>query len=305
MRHFIGFLVGFAVSGLASFAAPKVSPPLVLKGTTADGGLAVVIDHGGTFSTDTPTAGGVCYGDGSAYRFSAAGTSGDCLKSNGSSAPTWGSCSSISAYSTIEDEGTPLTQRTTLNFTGSGVTCTDNVTQTDCTISAGGGLTVQTARTTGTHTVGSTTATEVTALQVALAGAGTYDVQYRLRVRSSATTNGYKFGVNVTTNLTSLRCVATHPTTGTTATTGVGDGVLATLTGNIYEVLGVTQTASTTAANLGPNTGVAVTTEDIPVLIQCSVVTSGAGDLELWMGSEAAVNVTTEANSYVVVTTIP
>lgn len=44
------------------------------------------------------------------------------------------------AYATIQDEGTPLTQRTTLNFIGSGVTCADDAgnTRTNCTISGGG-----------------------------------------------------------------------------------------------------------------------------------------------------------------------
>ena len=42
-------------------------------------------------------------------------------------------------YSTIQDEGSGLTQRTTLNFTGSGVSCVDNGgnTRTDCTVNAG------------------------------------------------------------------------------------------------------------------------------------------------------------------------
>lgn len=39
-------------------------------------------------------------------------------------------------YDTIEDEGTPLTQRTVLNFIGSSVVAVDNTTQTDVTISA-------------------------------------------------------------------------------------------------------------------------------------------------------------------------
>lgn len=42
-------------------------------------------------------------------------------------------------YQTIEDEGSGLTQRTILNFLGAGVSCADNVTKTDCTISGGGG----------------------------------------------------------------------------------------------------------------------------------------------------------------------
>jgi hypothetical protein len=47
------------------------------------------VASGGTNSTATPTAGGVPYGDGSAYQFTAAGTSGQVLQSNGSSAPSW------------------------------------------------------------------------------------------------------------------------------------------------------------------------------------------------------------------------
>jgi len=46
-----------------------------------------------------------------------------------------------SGYQTIQDETTPLTQRTAVNFTGTGVTCVDNAgnTRTDCTIPGGGG----------------------------------------------------------------------------------------------------------------------------------------------------------------------
>lgn len=44
------------------------------------------------------------------------------------------------AYVQIEDEGTPLTSRDTLDFVGSGVTCVDTGgTHTTCTISSGGG----------------------------------------------------------------------------------------------------------------------------------------------------------------------
>ena len=46
--------------------------------------------NGGTSGTATPTAGAVAYGTGTAYAFTAAGTTGQALLSNGSSAPTWG-----------------------------------------------------------------------------------------------------------------------------------------------------------------------------------------------------------------------
>jgi hypothetical protein len=47
------------------------------------------IANGGTNSTATPTAGGAAYGTGTAYAFTAAGTAGQVLTSNGASAPTW------------------------------------------------------------------------------------------------------------------------------------------------------------------------------------------------------------------------
>jgi hypothetical protein len=42
-------------------------------------------------------------------------------------------------YATVEDEGTPLTQRSTLNFVGSGVSAADSGGVTTVTISGGGG----------------------------------------------------------------------------------------------------------------------------------------------------------------------
>ena len=48
------------------------------------------IGNGGTNSTATPTAGGVPYGDGTGYAFTAAGTTGQALLSNGAGAPAWG-----------------------------------------------------------------------------------------------------------------------------------------------------------------------------------------------------------------------
>lgn len=47
------------------------------------------VASGGTNSTATPTAGAVAYGNGSSHLFTAAGTSGQVLGSNGAGAPTW------------------------------------------------------------------------------------------------------------------------------------------------------------------------------------------------------------------------
>ena len=60
----------------------------VITGGTWNGGT-IGTGYGGTGGTATPTAGTVAYGNGTAYAFTAAGTSGQVLQSNGSSAPSW------------------------------------------------------------------------------------------------------------------------------------------------------------------------------------------------------------------------
>ncbi|MFZ1627156.1 MAG: LamG-like jellyroll fold domain-containing protein [Candidatus Moraniibacteriota bacterium] len=55
----------------------------------------------------------------------------------------WATFGAGGGYATIKDESTSLTQRTTLAFLGAGVSCADNVTQTECTISGGAGSDLQ------------------------------------------------------------------------------------------------------------------------------------------------------------------
>jgi hypothetical protein len=50
--------------------------------------------------SNTPTAGGVTYGDGATYANTAAGTSGQVLLSNGASAPTWGTAGTATTATT-------------------------------------------------------------------------------------------------------------------------------------------------------------------------------------------------------------
>lgn len=49
----------------------------------------LAIASGGTNATATPTLGGVTYGTGTAYAFTASGTAGKVLTANGAAAPTW------------------------------------------------------------------------------------------------------------------------------------------------------------------------------------------------------------------------
>ena len=71
---------------LAASTSIAISASQVTSGTLA-------VAQGGTNSTATPTAGGAAYGTGTAYAFTAAGTAGQVLTSNGASAPTWGGVS--------------------------------------------------------------------------------------------------------------------------------------------------------------------------------------------------------------------
>lgn len=47
--------------------------------------------------------------------------------------------SSGGGYSTIQEDGASLTQRVTVNFTGTGITCTDSGGITVCDVPSGGG----------------------------------------------------------------------------------------------------------------------------------------------------------------------
>jgi hypothetical protein len=97
-----------SINGVSSVTASSTSSRIVfLQGwtdDTSDGWLAygdidkdtsmiqsgtLPIARGGTNSTATPTAGGAAYGTGTANAYTAAGTSGQILRSNGASAPTW------------------------------------------------------------------------------------------------------------------------------------------------------------------------------------------------------------------------
>lgn len=66
-------------------------------------GNTIAINRGGTNGTATPTAGAVAYGTGTAYSFTAAGTSGQVLTSAGTGTPTW---STPTAYATVTDDTT-------------------------------------------------------------------------------------------------------------------------------------------------------------------------------------------------------
>lgn len=117
------FLVSLYFGVSAAFAVPRYTPPSSSSPLTTKGDLY-------TYSTTNARL--------------AAGTDGLCLKTNSAQATglEWNTCSATSAYSTVQDEGSALTQRGTINFIGASVSCVDNAgsTRTDCTVSGGSGI---------------------------------------------------------------------------------------------------------------------------------------------------------------------
>jgi hypothetical protein len=110
--------INFGSGGLAgSTTAITIGSTTGTSTTTLNGTTtlanALAIASGGTNSTATPTNGGVTYGTGTAQAYSAAGTSGQVLQSNGAAAPTWLSQSSIAAGSATNATNTAITNDTT------------------------------------------------------------------------------------------------------------------------------------------------------------------------------------------------
>lgn len=94
-------------SGSGSVNSVTATSPLASSGGTNPNisiSSPVPIANGGTNGTAAPTKGGIAYGTGTAYDFSAAGTSGQVLTSNGTGAPTWSNISlgqsAITVYGT-------------------------------------------------------------------------------------------------------------------------------------------------------------------------------------------------------------
>jgi hypothetical protein len=82
--------VTIANTGVLSFSGGTtgLTPATATTGAVTLAGT-LVIANGGTNGSAAPTAGAVAYGTGTAYAFTAAGTAGQVLTSNGAGVPTW------------------------------------------------------------------------------------------------------------------------------------------------------------------------------------------------------------------------
>jgi len=86
-----GILKSTTSTGALTIAVAADFPTLNQNTTGTAAGLSSIlaIASGGTNSTATPTAGGAGYGTGTAHAYTAAGTAGQVLTSQGAAAPTW------------------------------------------------------------------------------------------------------------------------------------------------------------------------------------------------------------------------
>ena len=85
--------------------APSTNSVLVtdaLNGGTPHWVSTLPIAQGGTNGSAVPTNGGIAYGNGTQYQFSAVGTAGQVLQSNGAAAPTWVSVNTLVASITAQ-----------------------------------------------------------------------------------------------------------------------------------------------------------------------------------------------------------
>lgn len=229
------------VNGITLTGTVTSSGSLTLGGTLSGVSLTTQVSgtlpiaNGGTNGTSAPAAGAVPYGTGTAYAFSAVGTSGQVLTSSGTGAPTWttpttGTVTSVTGTAPVVSSGgsTPAismaaataavngyltsTDWTTFNSKGSGSVTTVSV------VSANGlAGTVATATTTPAITL-STTITGVLKGNGTAISAATKDVDYLAPSAPVTKTADFTVAVGETwilNNKSGSTCTVTLPSAAT------------------------------------------------------------------------------------------
>ena len=116
-------------------------------------------------------------------------------------------------------------------------------------------------------------------------GVGVWKFKYTLFYQTAALTTGIAFGVNHTGTTNFFNATWRHITTGTTATTGVGDDVQAVVAGTDVEG----KSGSTINAVIGSaSAGVATINANICAILEGILEVTVSGDLELKIASEVA-----------------
>jgi hypothetical protein len=153
------------------------------------------VNLGGTAGTATPTAGAVAYGSGTAYAFTAAGTSGQFLKSAGAGAPVWDT--PTSAITITDDTTTNASRYLLFTSATSGTISTENTSSTRLSFNPSTGYLTVTGLT--SPIINNPTVTNYVESVVAIGNSGTS--------QTLALTNGTVQTVTLTGN-----CTFTMPT---------------------------------------------------------------------------------------------
>ena len=157
-------------SGSASYTA---GTGLTLVGSVFSLTNPVAINLGGTAGTATPTAGAVPYGTGTAYAFTAAGTTGQVLTSATAGAPTWST--PLAGITITDDTTTNATRYPLLSSVTTGTITGNNTSSTKLSFNPSTGILTATSFA-GAHngTVGATTPAAGAFTTLSATGAITY-----------------------------------------------------------------------------------------------------------------------------------
>jgi hypothetical protein len=148
-----------AVTGSGNIASSGgTTPNITFTGT-------LPIANGGTNGTATPTAGAVAVGNGTQYAFTAAGSAGQVLTSNGSTVPTW------------------ATIATGIGTTGYWGSFWDTTNQTAASITSAYTINI------GTSDPNNNGVSIVSSNRITVANAGVYNIQYSIQFQNIGTGN--------------------------------------------------------------------------------------------------------------------
>ena len=152
------------------------------------------------------------------------------------------------------------------------------------------------------HSIGSTTGTKVTGLDMTLE-VGTFVYKYTLLIQQATNTaDAPQFGINFSTGTATVKAHGLRfwdATTAITAETHIMDNIGIKTAGFVSGM--VSNAYTTTSPDMGTTIGVAATGANIMCHIEGIIVVTVQGNLELWRSSETAAASTTEVGSSLVV----
>lgn len=129
-----------------------------------------------------------------------------------------------------------------------------------------------------------TSTTPGTVITTTGVGAGTWQFEYNLIFQTAALTTGIKIAVNHTGTVTTFQMHSDYVTTGTTAATGIHDGISTVAASGLHE--GHAERVINTSSKATVGVGTAAANQYI--VVRGILVVSATGSLEFKLGTEVA-----------------